>query len=311
MRSILVATALFALAACGSSELSPATTGPRLEASLAATWPAGGPARQSAFSRDGSLLATSDASGLILVRDTRDWKVLKQLKHPGGATSVSFGPAGDHLYSAGYDGIVRDWDLGRGALARTFAGAHGTLWTLDVSPDGGRIAAAGEDAIVRIWSLERRGAPMQLQGHSRNIWEVRFSPDGKQLASGSFDSDARLWDATTGRLVNVLAGHSQAIVGLDYSPDGKTLATGADDSTIRFWRTADGAPLQTIDNGRHVDKVAFSPDGRWLASGGHARGSGRHALASAYRRRRERRFGSAVAGPGRRIGRRACLIRMM
>ena len=135
------------------------------------------------------------------------------------------------------------------------------------------MAAAGEDAIVRIWSLERRGAPMQLQGHSRNIWEVRFSPDGKQLASGSFDSDARLWDATTGRLVNVLAGHSQAIVGLDYSPDGKTLATGADNSTIRFWRTADGAPLQTIHNGPHVDKVAFSPDGRWLASGGHARGA--------------------------------------
>jgi WD40 repeat protein len=31
--------------------------------------------------------------------------------------------------------------------------------------------------------------------------------------------------------------------------------------------------LRVIDNGYHVDKVAFSPDGRWLASGGHARGS--------------------------------------
>ena len=31
--------------------------------------------------------------------------------------------------------------------------------------------------------------------------------------------------------------------------------------------------LRVIENGRHVDKVAFSPDGHWLASGGHARGA--------------------------------------
>lgn len=36
-------------------------------------------------------------------------------------------------------------------------------------------------------------------------------------------------------------------------------------------RASGGAPLRTIANGRHVDQVAFSPDGRWLATGGHAR----------------------------------------
>jgi WD40 repeat protein len=100
-----------------------------------------------------------------------------------------------------------------------------------------------------------------------------LSPDGQRIGSGSFDDSVRLWDANSGRELKTLKGHTQAVVGLDFSPDGKLLVTGGDDSTIRFWRASDGAPLKTVDNGRHVDKIAFSPDGRWIASGGHPHGT--------------------------------------
>ena len=260
------------LAACGSSEPALIRSGPGVEATLAAAWPVTAPARQSAFSRDGALLATSDASGAITVRSTANWKIRVRLNHPGGATTLAFGPDGSHLFSAGYDGSIRDWDVGRRSLHSTLGRTHGTVWTIDVSPDGAKLASAGEDQVIRLWALGKATSPVFLQGHSRNVWEVRFSPDGHRLASGSFDSDARLWDVTTAKSIKVLKGHTQAVVGLDYSPDGKILATGADDSTIRFWRASDGAPLRTIRNGLHVDKVTFSPDGRWLASGGHARG---------------------------------------
>ena len=273
MRFMILAALGLALAGCGSGAPEQTRTGPRLEASLAATWPAEAPARQATFSRDGRLLATSDASGAITIRETGHWKVIERFRHDGGATSIDFSPGGTHLYSAGYDATVRDWDLARHATGQTLRGAQGTLWTLDVSPDGTKLASAGEDRVIRLWTLGSSAPPTQLRGHERNIWEVRFSPDGRRLASGSFDSTVRLWDVTTGRPVKTLAGHSQAVVGLDYSPDGKLLATGADDSTIRLWRASDGALLRVIGNGLHVDKVAFSPDGRWLASGGHARGA--------------------------------------
>jgi len=273
MRFTPLVAASLALAACGSAGPEVAANGPRIEPSLAATWQAEGPARQVAFSRDGRLVATSDASGLISLRETTSWKIVEQLRHPGGATTVAFAADGRHLYSAGYDATVRDWEVGGHRLVRTLTGARGTIWTLDVSPDGRRLAAAGEDAVIRIWNLPQPGIPAALKGHARNVWEVAFSPTGKQLASGSFDNDARLWDVASGKPLATLAGHSQAVVGLDYSPDGAMLATGADDSTIRFWRASDGARLRVIVNGRHVDKVAFSPNGRWLASGGHARGT--------------------------------------
>jgi WD40 repeat protein len=269
-RSMFAIAACLAAAACGSSGPERTTRGPLLDATLAATWPAEGPARGTAFSNDGRLLATSDASGKITIRDASGWRVAEQLQHPVGATAVAFSLDSSHVFSSGYDGSVREWDLARRALVRTVGSAHGTLWTLAIAPDGRHLAAAGEDAIIRVWDLNGREGPQQLRGHSRNIWTVHFSPDGNRLASGSFDDSVRLWDASTGKQLKQLNGHTAAIVGLAFSPDGKLIATGADDSTIRLWRASDGALVRRMDNGRHVDAVAFSPDGKWLVSGGHA-----------------------------------------
>ena len=272
-RLIPILAAVLLLCGCGESAIEPVTEGPRLNASLAATWLASGPARQTAFSPDGRQLATSDASGAITLRETGTWKVLATMTHPGGATSLAFAIDGTRLFSAGYDAKVREWDVRSHRQLRTFTGARGTVWTLDMSPDGKQLAAAGEDAVIRIWDVDGKAPPAELRGHTRNVWEVRFSPDGRQLASGSFDNSVRLWDPATGRAVRTLSGHEQAVVGLDYSPDGTLLATGSDDSTLRLWRAADGAPVRSVDNGKHVDKVAFSPDGQWIASGGHAHGT--------------------------------------
>jgi WD40 repeat protein len=218
------------------------------------------------------LAAFGDATGAITIRNTHDWRVVDRLQHQGGATALRFGKDSNQLFSGGYDGNVREWDLARHAVAQTFKGNGSTIWTLDISPDGNRLAAAGEDAIIRIWTLDIPAAPRQLRGHTRNIWEVRFSPDGKRLASCSFDYSVRLWDVDGARPLKILPGHEQSCVGLDYSPDGKLLASGGDDSTIRYWRASDGASLRTIHNRSQVDKIAFSPDGQWIASGGHPHG---------------------------------------
>jgi WD40 repeat protein len=229
-----------------------------------------GPGRQATFSSDGTLLVTADATGEVIVRRTSDWKVAAKLNHDRGATAVAFGPT-NRLLTAGYDGLARSWDLGSSRELKRYAGAHGTLWTLDGSPDGTRIAAAGEDSIIRVWPLDGSTPPLLLKGHERNIWNVRFSPDGKQLASGSFDHSARIWDLGTGKALRTLNGHEQAVVGLGYSKDGKTLVTGGDDSTIRMWRISDGAPIKRVYAGNHIYSVDLSADGRWLATGGRAR----------------------------------------
>jgi WD40 repeat protein len=53
-----------------------------------------------------------------------------------------------------------------------------------------------------------------------------------------------------------------------FSPDGCYLATAATDRTVPVWDAGTGAPVRELEgHGAAVQDVAFSPDGRYLASG--------------------------------------------
>ena len=100
------------------------------------------------------------------------------------------------------------------------------------------------------------------------VTAIVFSPDGSQLITASQDGTVRLWSAADGKLLNVLYGHMGSLWDLALSPDGTLLAAGGDYGSIRVWRLEDGASLNllTIPVGEWISSVAFSPDGKLLAS---------------------------------------------
>lgn len=181
----LFAVALL-LSSCGSPTPEGVSSGPRIEAALAKTWPAAAPARQAVFSRDGTLLATSDASGLIAIRETRGWKIVQQLQHPGGATSVAFSRDGSHLFSGGYDGTIRDWDLSRRAVANVIHGPQGTVWTIDISPEGKSSllrAKTGSSAFGTSSGLVRRLSFADMSATSGRCGSVRMANDSPAVVT--------------------------------------------------------------------------------------------------------------------------------
>jgi WD40 repeat protein len=203
-----------------------------------------------------------------------DGKLVALFKHPTGVTSVAFSVDGRSVVSGSYDGAVRVWSVTDGKLARTMKASSSTVWAVAVSPDGRFIASSGEDSTVRVWRASDGALLRTLRGHSRNVWSIAFSPDSKTLASGSFDKTAKIWRMDDGTLRRTIDAHTQAVVHVAYSSTG-ILATGGDDNTVKLW-TADGRLLRTITVGNHVYSIDFSPDGKWLVTGGR----GRSALAT-------------------------------
>jgi RNA polymerase sigma factor (sigma-70 family) len=180
----------------------------------------------------------------------------------------------------------------------TFGGRSG-LTAVAPAPDGKSLASAGDDFFVKLWDLEARKELrtfLPKGGQTSHKWPVRcvtFSPDGETVASGSIDTTIRLWDATTGKERAVLSGHTVFVQALAFSPDGKLLASGSGGQPLAFtavnsfrdvsknekdWSQRGEVKVWDLaartertffraETGR-VTSVAFSPDGKTLASGG-------------------------------------------
>lgn len=112
-----------------------------------------------------------------------------------------------------------------------------------------------------------------LEGHTAVVSALAFSSDGEYLLTGSWDRTARLWRAETGEMVRVIEGASAWVVAVALHPAGTWVALGSYDERFRmgfiFWTRIDKVwpPRAKLAHGGWVQALAFSSDGKLLASG--------------------------------------------
>ena len=170
------------------------------------------------------------------------WSERWQLSGAGGVGAVSFGP-GQRLLVTGVGGpgennMVTVWDIGDPARPRQLSAFRGGQPTA-LSPDGLLVATPAPNDQPALWNIVNprqpvRVAVMPASGH-QPLWGEAFSPDGQIFAAAYLDQ-IFLWDVANPAQPRLLG----------------TLAAPATQAN-------DGASITPQD-------IAFSPDGRFLAS---------------------------------------------
>jgi guanine nucleotide-binding protein subunit beta-2-like 1 protein len=213
-------------------------------------------------SRDVLSVAFS-ADNRQIVSGSRDkkinlWNTLGQLKfsiqdegHKEWVSCVRFSPnlQTPLIVSAGWDKLVKVWNLTHCKLRTNLIGHTGYVNTVTVSPDGSLCASGGKDGKAMLWDLNE-GRHLSTLESGDIIHALVFSPVRYWLCAATA-SAIKIWDLESKEPVveelkppaaenqSKSKKDSKAVpiqcISLCWSADGTTLFAGYTDNVVRAW----------------------------------------------------------------------------
>jgi WD40 repeat protein/nucleoside phosphorylase len=207
--------------------------------------------------------------------------------HSSYVVAVAWEPGGNHIASAGGDGVVRVWEADSGHTLLNYQGhpwvlknvnMAPTIYMIAWSPEGLRLASGGVGTAVHVWDAATGQDIITYTGHSgllTDVWAFAWSPDGKRIASAcsaaGLDKTVHVWNAKTGS--GILRYNSSyglmpnfSVSSVAWAPQGDRIASTCGDKTLRLWDATNGKPISRFKTSSDwVYTIAWSPDGRRLA----------------------------------------------
>jgi WD40 repeat protein len=238
-----------------------------------------------AVSGDGGTLASLGAGTSLRFWDTLTGQPREPLPGLPPLRAFATSPDGAWLVASrhaepGAAGTLTLWDVRTARQAAVLEGPAAPATALAFRPDSELLASGSHlSSDVWLWDIPSGEPALLIPGatDSCSVEALAFSGDGRLLAAGGIDwlatggSDglSAVWDIAARRRIALLPGGALALA---FDPEGARLAVASLRQSIVRWNVTTAQRLAELTG--HLGEVnclAYSPDGRWLASGGDDR----------------------------------------
>lgn len=228
--------------------------------------------RQFAMSPNGKKLVSVGTDHKIVVWDYSSRARLATLTHDDqqDVTAVAFAPNNSLFATACKNGTVNVWDAENYMKQAVVTGHKGSTNRIAFSPNGRWLLTATAVRQHTLWEVGSWRKVKDLTGPGLGGTTVpTFSPDSHYL----LDQSWQIWEMETG--VALTSELEKFVYWNALSPDGTRLVTAEVSGAISFWDVSQfwpsGQKRLIKHELAHRDRaraVAYSPDGRYVATGG-------------------------------------------
>lgn len=242
------------------------------------------PVRSVSWSPDGMTLA-SGANDAQLFTWGLDGALHLQSKQAGPVRAITWSPDGQQLVAGALNQLTFLNPATGAILAHSTHTHTATVTTLAWSLQNPLHLVSGAlDEKAVVWNTATHRPQLTFTLHTQPIESASWASDGQTVATSSLGGVVRVWNATNGQEVHGLYLDAQLPMrALAFAPTGSQLAVGGDDGLVRLWNNGLfcqqqsrgefgtqclDVPMRLHAHTKAVRALAWSPDGRFLATGG-------------------------------------------
>lgn len=226
------------------------------------------------FSKDGFRLASASTDGTIKLWDLETGREMQSFNNPihfkqKAAYFVVFSPDEKHLYFGGKNAKLCRAEIGSKTLPEIlFLGKFHTT-SADISPDKRTLVfACGNKLHFLNFATNEIEESSSNGGHYIN--DIHFSHDGNLLGGWSQEGSLRFWKYPNHKDNWHIPAGDKDYSYVSFSADDQLIAHGNAGNMFKIWNVKT-KKLELVAAGHQgkVKTLAFSPNGKYIASGGY------------------------------------------